>query len=297
MCPPLARNRPDAPLSHPAGRAVAGPCTGPCQTPPLDGRLKKIQATKTIAVAYRTDALPFSFEDADKQPAGYTVDLCKRIVGVIEKQIDVTPLQIKWVPVNVQNRLAAVTSGQADMECGATTVTLTRMKEVDFSTLTFVDGTGLLIRASTPGNSLSDLANKKIAVIAGTSNERALAEAMKAKVVTATVSTVKTREEGLEQLESGLIDAFASDRVLLVGLVAKAKDQKALALLGDSLSYEPYAITLPRGDWALRQSVNAALAQIYKSPALPEIYGRWFGGMGRPNAVLEIMYALGRLPE
>jgi len=276
---------------------LLAPALALAQTPPLDGRLKKIHDSKSISVAYRTDALPFSFEGADKQPTGYTVDLCKRIVGVIEKQIGVTPLQIKWVPVNVQNRFTAITSGQADMECGATTVTLARRQNVDFSTLTFVDGTGLLIRASTAGNSLSDLGNKKIAVIAGTSNERALAEAMKAKVVTATVVTVKTREEGLEQLEAGTIDAFASDRVLLVGLVAKAKDQKALALLGDSLSYEPYAITLPRGDAALRLAVDSALSQIYASSALPEIYNRWFGALGRPNPVLEIMFALGRLPE
>jgi glutamate/aspartate transport system substrate-binding protein len=197
----------------------------------------------------------------------------------------------------VQNRFSAIPSGQADMECGATTVTLARRQNADFSTLTFVDGTGLLIRASTAGTSLSDLSNKKIAVIAGTSNERALTEAMKAKVVTATVVTVKTREEGLEQLEAGTIDAIASDRVLLVGLVAKAKDQKALALLADSLSYEPYAIMLPRGDWALRLAVDSALSQIYASSALPEIYNRWFASMGRPGTVLEIMFALGRLPE
>jgi glutamate/aspartate transport system substrate-binding protein len=276
---------------------LLAPALAFAQTPPLDGRLKKFRDSKSISVAYRTDALPFSFEDADKQPTGYTVDLCKRVIGVIEKQIGVSPLQIKWVPVNVQNRFAAITSGQADMECGATTVTLSRRQDVDFSSLTFVDGTGLLIRASTAGNSLSDLGNKKIAVIAGTSNERALAAAMKSKVVTATVVTVKTREEGLQQLEAGTIDAFASDKVLLVGLVAKAKDQKALALLADSLSYEPYAIMLPRGDWALRVAVDSALAQIYASSALPEIYNRWFAGLGRPNAVLEIMFALGRLPE
>ncbi len=264
---------------------------------PFEGRLKKIHETKTISVAYRTDALPFSFEDSDKKPAGYTVDLCRSVIGVIERQIGVTPLQVKWVPVTVQTRFTAIGSGQADMECGATTVTLGRMKEVDFSSLTFVDGTGLLVRSSTTGNSLMDLANKKIGVIAGTSNERALAEALKAKVVTATVVAVKTRDEGLEQLEAGTLDAFASDRVLLVGLAGKAKDPKALALLADPLSYEPYAIVLPRGDWAMRQAVNSALSQIFKSSALPEIYTLWFGAMGRPSPLLEITYALGRLPE
>jgi glutamate/aspartate transport system substrate-binding protein len=264
---------------------------------PFEGRLKKIHETKTIAVAYRTDALPFSFEDNEKKPSGYMVELCRSVIGVIERQIGVTPLQVKWVPVTVQTRFTAISSGQADMECGATTVTLGRMKEVGFSTLTFVDGTGLLIRNSTVGNSLMDLANKKIGVIAGTSNERALAEAMKSKVVTATVVPVKTREEGLEQLEAGSIDAFASDRVLLVGLAGKSKDPKALALLGDALSYEPYAIVLPRGDWAMRQAVDAALSQIYKSSALIDLYTRWFGALGRPSPVLEVMFALGRLPE
>jgi ABC-type amino acid transport substrate-binding protein len=264
---------------------------------PFDGRLKKIQDTKTISVAYRTDAIPFSFEDNEKKPAGYTVDLCRSIIGVIERQIGVSPLQVKWVPVTLQTRFTAVSSGQADMECGASTVTLGRMKEVGFSTLTFVDGTGLLTRNPAGAKSLLELANKKIGVTAGTSNERALADALKAKLVTATVVTVKTRDEGLAQLEAGTIDAFAGDRVLLVGLASKAKDPKALALLGDTLSYEPYAIALPRGDWAMHQAVNAALAQIFKSSALTDLYGRWFGPLGRPTTALEVMYVLGSLPE
>ena len=150
---------------------------------PFEGRLKKIQETKTIAVAYRTDALPFSFEDAEKKPAGYMVDLCRSVIGVIERQVGVAPLQVNWVPVTTQTRFSAIASGRADMECGATSVTLSRMKEVAFSSLTFVDGTGLLVRRSTAGNSLMDLAGKKIGVITGTSNERALAEAMKSKMV------------------------------------------------------------------------------------------------------------------
>jgi ABC-type amino acid transport substrate-binding protein len=263
----------------------------------LDGRLKKIQETKTISVAYRTDALPFSFEDNEKKPAGYMIDLCRSVIAAIERQIGIVPLQVKWVPVTVQTRFAAVSGGQADMECGATTVTLGRMREVGFSSLTFVDGTGLLVRSSTVGNSLMDLANKKIGVITGTSNERALAEAMKAKMINAQVVPLKSRDEGLAQLEAGTIDAFAGDRVLLVGLAGKARDPKSLALLGDALSYEPYAIVLPRGDWAMRHAVDAALAQIYKSSALPEIYNRWFGALGRPSPILEVMYGLGRLPD
>jgi ABC-type amino acid transport substrate-binding protein len=262
---------------------------------PFEGRLKSIHDTKTISVAYRTDALPFSFEDAGKQPAGYTVDLCRRIIGLIERQVGVTPLQVKWVPVTAQTRFTAIGSGQADMECGSSTVTLGRMKEVAFSSLTFVDGTGLLVREATTGSSLMDLANKKIGVMTGTSNQRALTEAMRAKVVTATVVPVQTLNEGLAQLEAGTIDALASDRVLLLGLSGRAK--VPLALLAEALSYEPYAIALPRGDWSMQQAVNAALSQIFRSEAITEIYGRWFSGLGRPSPVLEVIYALGTLPE
>jgi len=264
---------------------------------PFDGRLKKIAETKTISVAYRTDALPFSFEGPDKAPAGYTIDLCKSIVGVIERQVGVSPLQVKWVPVTTQTRFTAVASGQADMECGASTMTLARLGQVSFSSLIYLDGTGLLVKASTPGTTLMDMSGKKIGVIAGTSNERALTEGLKSRVVTATLVPVKSREDGMAQLDAGTIDVFASDRVLLIGLVSQAKDQKAYALLVDALSYEPYAIALPRGDWAMKQAVDAALSQIYGSPAIGEIYGRWFGAIGKPGPVLETMYGLGRIPE
>lgn len=264
---------------------------------PLEGRLKKIQETRTIAVAYRPDALPFSFENAEKKPEGYTIDLCRAVITAIEGQLGVGPLQVRWVPVSAQTRFTAIAAGQADMECGASTVTLARKKEVGFSSLIFVDGTGLLVLKSTPGYSLLALAGKKIGVIRGTSNERALADAMKALAVSATVVPLQSREEGLAQLESGAIDAVASDRVLLLGLAAKAKDPSQTVLLADALSYEPYAIALPRGDWAMQQAVDAALAQLYASPALPAIYQRWFAGLGEPGAALQVMYGLGRLPQ
>lgn len=266
-------------------------------SPPLDGRLKKIRDSKSIGIAYRADAVPFSFEDAGKQPTGYTIDLCRRVVGALEKQLGVTELKVRWVPVTVQNRFETVAKGQADMECGSSTVTLGRMKEVDFSSFTFVDGTGLLVKSSLAAKGLGDLGGKKIGVIAGTSNEKALGEALTSRVVNATVVPVKSREEGLAQLESGAIDAFASDRVLLIGLAAKAKDPKSLALLADALSFEPYAIALPRGDWQMRLAVNSALAQIYRSGAVGEIFGRWFAAFGRPGPVIETAYLFGALAE
>ncbi len=264
---------------------------------PLEGRLKKIKESKTIAIAHRTDAAPFSFVDDKKEPVGYSVDLCKRVVGAIGEQIGVPDLKIKWVAATTQNRFDVVAKGEADMECGSSSVTLGRMKQVDFSSFIFVDSTTLLVHKDVPGKSLGELGGKKIGVVTGTTNERALAAATKDRMISVTVVPLKTRDEGLAKLEAKEIDAFAADRILLMGMAGKAKDAKSLALLDDDLSLEGYAIALPRGDAGLRLAVNTGLSKIYRSAAIGEIYNNWFGALGKPSKVLVITYLFGALPE
>ncbi len=116
-------------------------------------------------------------------------------------------------------------------------------------------------------------------------------------MINATVVPVKSRDEGLAQFEAGQIDAFASDRTLLLALAPKAKDPKAISMLVEDLSFEPYAIVLPRGDDDLRLAVNSALAQIYRSGNIGEIFRRWFGALGKPGVMLEATYILGAIPE
>jgi ABC-type amino acid transport substrate-binding protein len=265
------------------------------QTLPGDSRLKKIRDTKTVAIAYRTDALPFSFAD-NGQPAGYTVDLCKRVVASLEQQLKVQPLQVKWVPATSQNRMELVRKGQADMECGATTATLGRMEQVDFSSPVFVDTTGMLVRKGV-GTSLEGLAGKKIAVIAGTTNETALDAALKKRMVSATVMRVKNRDEGVAALESGAADALVSDKLLLAGLVGKVKDPTQYEILGDDLSFETLAIVLPWNDASLRVAVNRALSQIYSGDAIVEVFRKNFGPNAVPTPGLIVMYGLSAFPE
>jgi glutamate/aspartate transport system substrate-binding protein len=263
----------------------------------LDGALKKIKSAKSVAIAYRSDATPFSFVDDSKQPTGFSIDLCRRIVASIAQQLGVDGMQIQWVPVTTQDRMEAVEKGKADMECGSTSVTLSRSKRVNFSSYIFVDGTGLLVKSESSARQLSDLGGKKIGVIPGTTNEKALNDALKRSVIGATVVLVKSRDEGLAQFEAGQIDAFASDRTLLLAMAPKAKDPKSISLLLEDLSFEPYAIVLPRGDDDLRLAVNSALAQIYRSGNIVDIFRRWFGALGKPGLMLEATYVLGAIPE
>jgi ABC-type amino acid transport substrate-binding protein len=260
--------------------------------------LERIRSTGTVSIAYRTDSFPFAFDDpATRQPAGYTIDICKRVVASLQRQLNLPSLAIKWVPANAQNRMEMVAKGQADMECGATTATLGRMAQVDFSNLVFVDGGGLLVRTESNIRTLGDLAGKKIAIIGGTTTQAALSATLKKRLIDAQLVTVKTREEGLAQLEGGKVDAFASDRVLLVGLGDKALDPKKLTMVGEDFSFEPYAIVLPRGDAAFRVAVNRGLAQLYGSGDIGEIFNRYFGNFGQPSVLLAAMYYLNALPE
>ena len=263
----------------------------------VDGTLMKIRDSKTVTIAYRTDALPFSYEGEGKQPAGYTVELCKRIASSLERQLKVQPLQIKWVAATSQNRLELVQKRQADMECGATTVSLSRMGEVDFSSYVFVDTTGVLVRNAVAAKSFKDLAGKRIAVVGNTTNQAAVDAAVKKLAVGATVVPVKNRDEAIAALAAGSIDAFASDKVLLLGLGAKMKDPSQYTLLPDDLSFEPYAIVLPRGDANFRLAVNRALAEIYRSNEIVEIFRRTFGADLEPTLPLVVMYGLGAFPN
>jgi len=262
----------------------------------LEGRLKKIAETKAIAIAYRADALPFSFTNDRKEPDGYSIDLCKRVVSSIERQLNIQGLKIDWVPVTVQSRFEAVAKGRADMECGSSTITLARLKQVDFSSIIFVETTGLLVKSGAGVRSFTDLSGKKIAVVGGTTNERAVGAQLKRRLLSATVLPLGSRDEALAALEDGKADAFASDKLLLIGAAGTAKDPRALVLLGDQLSFEPYGIVLPRGDAALRLAVNTGLSQVFTGEIV-DIFRRWFGPLGAPSAVLEAVYILGAIPE
>jgi ABC-type amino acid transport substrate-binding protein len=262
-----------------------------------EGALKKIKSAKAVAIAYRSDAAPFSFVDESKQPTGFSVDLCRRVVASIAQQLGVEGMQIQWVPVTTQDRMEVVEKGKADMECGSTTVTLARSKRVNFSSYTFVDGTGLIVKTESKTRQLSDLGGKKIGVIPGTTNEKALNDALKKQVINATVVQVKDRDDGLARFEAGQIDAFASDRTLLIAMAPKVKDPKAVSLLMEDLSFEPYAIVLPRGDSSFRLAVNRALGRIFMSDAIVDIFGSTFGREFSPSPALLVMYGLGAYPE
>jgi ABC-type amino acid transport substrate-binding protein len=272
-------------------------CLGcPASGQQLDGTLKKIKDSSTFTLGYLTSAPPFSFPGPDKSPVGYSIDLCKQIANKIQQQLG-TNLKLNWVPVTTENRLEMVASGKVDIECGTTTATLSRQERVVFSLMTFVDGGSLLTKADFKLRAPGDLADKRIAIIPGTTTETALTKVLKAEFVTVKLVPVKNHVEGLAAVEKGLADAFASDRGILIGLAVTSKDPSAFALPAILFSYEPYGFMVRRNDAAFRLAVNRALAALYRSGDVAQIYDRWFGRLGKPSEALQMMYLLNGLPE
>jgi ABC-type amino acid transport substrate-binding protein len=274
---------------------VLGSATAHAQT--RTGTLKKVMDSGTLTLGYRENALPFSFTGSDGKPAGYSIDLCKEIAIAVGQELNLPNLTLNWVPVTPENRIDAVANGTVDIECGSTTASLSRQEKVDFTLMTFVDGASFLIAEGSGLRSLNDLAGKRIGVVPGTTTERAVADFLRTTNLTATVVPVKDHDEGLAALQTSKIEAYASDRTILIGLVLQARGTSRFAIVSDDLSYEPYGFMVRRDDSAFRFVANRTLARIYRSGAIGQIYVKWFGSLGKPTPALVLMYALQGLPE
>lgn len=269
---------------------------GPALGQELDGTLKKIKTSSTFTLGYLESAPPFSFPGPDRRPVGYSIDLCTHVASAIQKQLGIN-LKLNWLPVTTANRLDMVASGKVDIECGTSTTSLSRQERVDFSLMTFVDGGGMLTKSDMKLGAVADLADKRIAVIPGTTTQTALEKFLKEEFVAVKIVPVKNHVEGVAAIEKGAADAFASDRGILIGLAVTSKDPSRFSLPAIIFSYEPYGFMVRRNDAAFRLAVNRALAELYRSGNIVPIYERWFGAFGKPSPAMLSMYLLNGLPE
>lgn len=259
--------------------------------------LGKIKSSKSITLAYAQNAAPFSYDDTKTfKPAGFSISLCESVVAQIQKQLGLDTLKINWVAGTTPERLVMVAEGKADMECGVTTNTLKRQEKVDFSTTTFVQTGALLVRSDSGAKKASDLAGKKVSVVAGTTTERRVTEALSNAKIAAEVLPFKDREDAFKALEDGKAQALAGDKIVLVGLVARDTSRTRFAMLDEDFSLEPYAFALRRGDPDFRLAVNRALAVTYRSGAIVSIFDRWFAPF-KPSDVLVAIYGLNSMEE
>ena len=259
--------------------------------------LARIKANGEIRMGYFATSAPFSFAGPDKSPQGYSVDLCQRIAAGIQRELGLKQLKTTWVELGLGDRIEAVRAGRIDLECGTTSWSFSRQQLVDFSLMTFIDGASLLATIDSGIKRINDAGGKRISVIRGTTTERALTGALDKDKVQAEIIKVDSREQGFAMLTEGRVDAFASDRFLLLNAFTSLKSNKPLRLMDEDFSVEPYALALPRDDAGFRLAVNRSLAAVFRSGEIAQVYDRWFGQFGQPSLLLSALYYLQQVPE
>lgn len=245
--------------------------------------LERIKKSQTINIAYRESALPFSYLSESKAPVGYTIDICKKMVDALKKELKLPQLKINFVPVTADNRIEAMTSGKADMECGSTSNTADRRKLVDFTIPHFFSTLRMMVNTNSGIKNWTDLKDKKVVFTKGTSTDKFILERDKVRALHMALVEGKDHSDSFNMLENAQVNAFAQDEAILFGLKAKAKDPSRFMIVGDPLASEAYAIMLPKGDAAFKKAIDVEMARLMADGDITRLYEKWFTKAIQPN--------------
>ena len=257
-------------------------CLSAAAAPPT---LDKIAKSGSVVLGYRDAAAPFAYLDENKRPVGYSLDICLKIVDAIKRDLKRNDLAVKYVPVSAATRLTALTSGEIDLECGSTTSTAERRKQVASTIPTFVAAVRLLAPSKSGIKSIYDLGGKTVVTTKGTSSEALFNDLNKNHTLRANLVLGKDHNESFALLEAGKADAFMMDDVLLATLRASSKDPDKYALTRDPLTIEPLAIMLRKDDAAFKKLVDSELHRAIAQGEINTLYRKWFESPIPPNQI------------
>ena len=257
---------------------LASPVAAQTASEGLSPTLANIKKTHVVRLGYRESSPPFSFLDHSNRPIGYSLELCEAIVEEIGVEVDDANLKIEYVKVTSDDRIPAVTQNKIDLECGSTTANAERAKLVAFSPLMFVAGTKLMVPKASTIAAPADLKGKTVVVTKGTTNEQAMHNVDKKFSLGLNIVASPDHEQSYQMLVDGKADAFATDDILLYGLIARHKAQAQFKVVGDYLSYDPYGIMFRRGEPQLAAVVERAFHKLGSNHDLIPLYNKWFVG-------------------
>jgi glutamate/aspartate transport system substrate-binding protein len=249
------------------------------------GTLKKIRDTGVIKIGHRDASIPFSYLDDDQKPIGYGVEICLKIVDAVKANLKLPNLKVEFVPVTSQTRIPILTGGNIDVECGSTTNSIERQKQVSFAPTYFMTGTKIVVKKSSGIKGYDDLKGKNVVFTQGTTNERAMKAYNDEKKLGINFIPAKDHAESFLAVETGRAVAFPMDDILLYSLVASAKTPGDYVVLGEFLSDDPYAIMLRKDDAEFKKLVDTTVSNLYKSGEINKIYSKWFQSKIPPKGI------------
>jgi glutamate/aspartate transport system substrate-binding protein len=238
--------------------------------------LRRIRDAGIISIGYRDASVPFSYLDDRQRPVGYSISICEHIVEAVAKQLGLSRLERRYVPVASATRIALVANGSVDLECGVTTNNLERQKQVAFTVTTFVATSRLLSKKSAPVVRVEDVRGKAVVSTVGTTSIRHLQELNAQRGLALTILASKDDAEAFALVEKDRVAAYAMDDVLLYGSIANARRPEDYTVSEEALSVEPYGIMLRRGDPEFKRLADAAIVALFRSGEIHRLYRQWF---------------------
>ena len=272
-------------LRMPLVAAVAALIATPALAQQLDGTLKKIKDTGTITVGHRESSIPFSYLDDKQQPVGYAMELCGKVVEAVKAELKMPALKVAYQPVTSANRIPLLQNGTIDLECGSTTNSVERQKQVSFGPTYFVINVSAAVKKTSGVKQFADLNGKTIVSTSGTTSIPLLRAYEKAKHIDFKELQAKDHAESMQLLATDRAQAFIMDDILLAGQIANQANPGDYVILGESLRTEPYGMMLRKDDPQFKALVDKTVAAVYKSGEINQIYAKWFTGPIPPRGI------------
>ncbi len=242
----------------------------------LTGTLKKIKDTGSITIGHRESSIPFSYLDDKQQPVGYAMELCGKVVDAVKTELKLPNLKVAYQPVTSANRIPLLQNGTIDLECGSTTNSVERQKQVAFGPTYFVVNISAAVKKDSGIKTFADLNGKTVASTSGTTSIPLLRGYEKAKGIDFKELQAKDHAESMQLVASDRAQAFIMDDILLAGQIANQQNPGQYMILTESLRTEPYSMMLRREDPQFKALVDRAVGNVYKSGEIEKIYAKWF---------------------
>lgn len=255
------------------------------QAQDLTGTLKKIKDTGAITIGHRESSIPFSYLDDKQQPVGYAMDLCMKVVDAVKADLKMPNLKVNLQPVTSANRIPLLQNGTVDMECGSTTNSVDRQKQVAFGPTYFVINVTAAVKKSSGIKSLAELNGKTVSTTSGTTSVPLLKKYDKTANVEIKEIYGKDHAESFLLLTQDRTSAMVMDDILLAGLIANSAAPGDYVILQESLRQEPYGMMIRKDDPQFKALVDKAVGAVYKSGEIDKIYAKWFTSPIPPKGV------------
>jgi glutamate/aspartate transport system substrate-binding protein len=255
------------------------------QAQELTGTLKKIKDAGVIVLGHRESSVPYSYIAQGNEVVGYSHEFALKIVEQVKKAVGNPNLTVRLLPINAQNRITLMQNGTIDLECGGTSNTAERRKQVEFSNSLAITQARLLTRKDSSVKDWADLSNKTVVVTAGTTSERFLREYLDKTKATLTMVSAKDHAQAFILLQSGRAAAFFMDSDVLAATIARAKDPADYTIVGAPQTHEAIACMLRREDPAFKTLVDRTIAGIQSSGEAAKMWQKWFDSPIAPNGI------------